>query len=182
MDSNFAQSLDLVLRAEDSKYDTKPVVTNDPRDKGGWTKYGVTRKALGAFLGREATPDDVKNLTLETASKIYRQDYWNAVKADSLPVGVDYLLFDCAVNQGPVTAIKILQRTLGVEVDGRLGPVSFSRIKATDIGVLINGFCANRVRAYQALADFAVYGNGWVRRVNALKVKARQMAGIRDTV
>lgn len=103
-----------------------------PADRGGATKYGITIGTLGDHLGRRASKAEVRALTWEQAKTIYRQNYWQAVRADELPVGIDYIVFDMAVNHGPGRAVTILQEALGVTPDGIFGPQTLRAVRQLD--------------------------------------------------
>jgi lysozyme family protein len=95
-------------------------------DRGGPTNMGVTMRALSAYLGRQATIHDIINLTVGKAVKVYLNDYWIAPGFDrlTLPPILIEMIFDAGVHHGPHTAVKILQRGIGVTTDGILGPIS----------------------------------------------------------
>src|SRR5690606_8907906 len=111
---NFQQALEKVLKHEGG-------FVNHPADPGGATNKGITIKVYQQFK-KGATVADLKKITDAEVSAIYRKNYWDAVKADQLPSGLDYAVFDFAVNSGPSRAAKCLQETLGVTVDGKIGP------------------------------------------------------------
>ena len=99
---------------------------NDPKDLGGETKYGITKRFY---------PDiDIKNLTIEQATEIYKKDYWDRNKVESLPQNLWHIYFDMCVNMGKRTAVKVLQRAAvnrgrNIEVDGGLGPATVDALK-----------------------------------------------------
>jgi lysozyme family protein len=86
---------------------------NNPKDPGGPTKYGITLGTLEAHRGQVCTAADVKALTIDEAAEILDKGYWRKVWGDDLPAGVDFCLFDYAVNSGPAQAIKSVQRVVG---------------------------------------------------------------------
>lgn len=133
---------------------------NDPRDPGGETKYGISKRAY--------PNEDIKGLTLERAKELYRRDYWDAVEAESLPVGVRLMVFDCAVNCGLTAAKKLLQRAAGAKDDGIIGPRTREAISKTpDLPMRFAGFW---IQYYTDLAGWPTFGKGWARRVaNDLK-------------
>jgi lysozyme family protein len=130
---------------------------NDPRDPGGETKYGISKRA---------NPDvDIRNLTLAKAQWIYRQRYWLPLHADAMPEAVAVQVFDAAVNHGIKPAVRMLQRALGVTVDGIIGPQTLAAMTTTDDARFVAHFAAERLTFYTDLAGWEVYGRGWTRRV-----------------
>jgi lysozyme family protein len=108
---------------------------------------------------------------------IYRNQYWNAVRGDELPAGVDLAVYDGAVNSGPAQATKWLQRALGVAVDGHIGEATLRALEdCTDIDGLIAGICARRLAFMQALHTWGTFGKGWSRRVAAVQRASLQLA------
>jgi lysozyme family protein len=106
---------------------------------------------------------------------LYKKKYWDAVRADELPSGIDYLVFDMGVNAGPGRSIKLLQSAVGVPADGGLGPVTMKAVLAADPVELINRFSEEKEAFYRSLKDFQVYGKGWLNRVEQVKVKSTSM-------
>ena len=99
------------------------------------------------------------------------------MRADELPSGIDYLVFDMGVNAGPGRSIKIMQTALGVPADGGFGPMTMAAVLAADPVVLIEKFSQEKEAFYRGLEKFTVYGEGWLNRVAAVKVKASSMLG-----
>ncbi|WP_068310439.1 glycoside hydrolase family 108 protein [Polycladidibacter hongkongensis] len=151
---------------------------NRPRyaDPGGATKYGITRATLSGWLGRTASIADVKALKLETAVAIYKAQYWQAVRADQLPAGVDYAVFDFAVNSGPARAAKCLQQLLGVSVDGVIGAQTLAAAAARPPAVLIREYCAARLAFMRRLKNWRYNKNGWSNRVAEVERAALDLA------
>jgi len=108
---------------------------------------------------------------------LYKKKYWDVVRADELPSGIDYLVFDMGVNAGPGRSIKLLQTAVGTTPDGGLGPVTLAAVWAADPVVLIEKFSLEKEAFYRSLEKFTVYGEGWLNRVAAVKVKAGLMLG-----
>lgn len=153
---SFDKAFEIILGSEGG-------YVNDERDPGGETKYGITKRDY---------PDlDIKNLTVEQAKKTYKANYWDAVKGDFLPSSVATMLFDSAVNQGPVRAIKFMQRALGVQVDGVIGPKTLSAAQSVDPEEFAVKFMAERAIHYAGLHHFDVYGRGWMRRLFDTTIK-----------
>jgi lysozyme family protein len=142
--------------------------TNHPRDPGGETKYGITKRDY---------PDlDIANLTVDQAKHIYRDNYWDAIKADYLPESIATLVFDSAVNQGVMRATKLMQRALEVQVDGVIGPRTIAAAQNIDPIDFAVKFGAERALHYAALSNFDVFGRGWMRRLlrTTLKVEKQR--------
>lgn len=142
--------------------------TRHRQDRGNWTsgrvgvgelkgtKYGISAMAYPKL--------DIKNLTLEDAKAIYRHDYWDVVRGDELPSGIDYIVFDIAVNHGPNDAIRWLQDAVGTTVDGKFGPKTLSAVWASDPVRTITKIGITRMHDYISLSTFNTFGRGWTRR------------------
>jgi lysozyme family protein len=147
-----------------------------PRDPGGATKFGITRATLAAWRGGPVTKTDVRRLTQNQAAEIYKARYWDAVSADALPAGVDYCVFDAAVNSGPARAARWLQAAARVAQDGAIGPKTLAAVAALDRARLIDDICDVRLAFLRGLSTWAVFGRGWERRVEEVRNIARAMA------
>lgn len=147
---------------------------DNPFDKGGPTNLGITQAALAHFRGHAATPQDVFNLTVEEARRIYMANYWNPIRGDDLPPGLSLAVFDFAVNSGPSRAVKELQRCLPLtEVDGALGPRTLAAIaKANDRRTLIENYCDARRQFLRGLPNWPRFGRGWAARVDRVEEKS----------
>ncbi|CAH1656838.1 Lysozyme family protein [Hyphomicrobiales bacterium] len=167
--TNFQKAVDHILASEGGYVD-------HPRDPGGATNLGITLATLARFRGREVSKAEVQALARSEATAIYRQDYWKAVQADALPGGVDFAVFDCAVNSGPRRAILILQEAVGVVRDGIIGPATLRAAGAAEPVALINRYCALRLAFLGRLPTASVFGNGWRKRVAAMQGTAVAMA------
>ncbi|MBD3754234.1 MAG: secretion activator protein [Gammaproteobacteria bacterium] len=141
----------------------------DRRDRGNWTSGLIGKGQLkGTKFGISAMayPDlDIENLTLEQAKDIYYRDYWTPVNGDALPVGVDYITFDTAVNHGTKPAAVLLQKAVGAVPDGAIGPRSLKRIVAKAPEDIIVEFAVRRALAYAGMKMLNTYGLGWYRRL-----------------
>ena len=134
---------------------------NDRKDRGGETKYGVSKKAY---------PDlDIKNLTIEEAKKIYKKDYWDRCKCQFIPDALSIALFDFAVNSGTKRAIKHLQKALGVTEDGIIGNQTIGACNRLPVRQTFNKFIDSRLEFLMGLKDWQRYGNGWGKRVSTIK-------------
>ena len=136
-------------------------------DPGGLTQYGISQRSYPTL--------DIAALTLDDAKALYRRDYWQPLHGDQLPDGLDLLLLDCAVNQGPVTAIKLLQRTLRIRDDGRIGPETLS-YSATAMPGLLDAFAAERALRYELNQNEATFGRGWYQRL--FRIHRHAWAGV----
>lgn len=150
---------------------------NHPKDPGGATNMGVTQRVYDAYREREGQPKrSVRAITAEEVADIYKRQYWDAIRGDDLPSGLDYALFDYAVNSGPRRAAQDIQRELGVAVDGIIGQVTLAGIAREDVYGLIERLCARRMRFLRGLKHWKTFGNGWTRRVNDVQEAALKMA------
>jgi lysozyme family protein len=147
-----------------------------PRDPGGATKYGITPATLAAWREANVTRTDVRRLTSEEAGAIYKARYWDAVRGDDLPAGVDYCVFDAAVNSGPGRAAKWLQAAVRVAQDGVIGPRTLAAAAARNPRALIDDICDVRLAFLRGLSSFSVFGRGWERRVGDVRRIAGAMA------
>ena len=134
---------------------------NDPNDPGGETNWGISKRAYPNL--------DIRNLTRDRAVEIYRRDYWDSLGCDRFPPLIAIALFDGAVNQGPVAAVRILQRALGVTVDGVIGPQTLAAARAANGDTLLADFLADRAVEYAGLPTFRRFGQGWMRRLFAVQ-------------
>jgi len=107
---------------------------------------------------------------------MYKRKYWDAVKGDDLPEGVDYVVFDCAVNSGPGRAAKFLQEVVKVNADGAIGPATLKAVAAMHPADIISAYNIRRLDFLQALPTWDTFGKGWARRVVEVKSKATEMA------
>lgn len=175
MDRNFARALPLVLMHEGG-------FVNHPKDPGGATNKGVTIATFRAYVKPNGTVEDLKNITDEQVATVYYRHYWAAVNAQALPSGVDYAVFDFAVNSGPARAAKYLQAILGVEQDGRVGPKTIAAAQAKDARAVINGLCDARLAFLKRITSggkllWNTFGKGWDRRVSRVRSDALLMVG-----
>lgn len=162
MDRNFAASLSHVLKHEGG-------FVNHPNDPGGPTNKGITLATFKRYVKRNATVTDLKNLTIDQAGIVYRKQYWDRVKGDDLPSGVDYAVFDFAVNSGPARAAKYLQAVVGVTQDGKIGPKTLAAVKRADPQTVIERLCDDRLAFLKRLKTWPTFGRGWSRRIEEVR-------------
>lgn len=134
---------------------------NHPSDPGGETMWGVTARVARAF----GYAGPMSELPREAAKAIYRSQYWDTIKADSMPPAVAFQVFDAAVNHGVAQAAKFLQRAAGVTADGVIGPKTLAAVNDRDTAALVFLFNAEREQFYTDLPTWATFGKGWSRRV-----------------
>jgi len=155
---NFEHSLAHVLKHEGGWAD-------HPRDPGGATMKGVTLATYSDWLGRQATKEELRAISDEHLRAIYKTRYWDAVRGDDLPAGLDYVVFDMAVNSGPGRAARMLQAAVGATPDGAIGPKTLAAVQAQAPAALIAAFQRSRQHFLEALPTFDAFGKGWTRRV-----------------
>jgi len=148
-----------------------------PRDPGGATMKGVTLATYQRHFGEDKSKDDLRNIADEELEQIYRSGYWSKCRCDELPTGVDYALFDAAVNSGPGRGAKWLQAAVGAKQDGGIGPKTLSRVKEHDPLEVIGVMCDRRLTFLRNLSTWSTFGKGWERRVEGVRDTAITMAG-----
>ena len=148
---------------------------NDPADPGGATNLGITRATLASWRGQPVTEADVRKLTQAEALQIYRARYWNVMRCDDLPHGIDLMVFDFGVNAGPATAARHLQRAVGTTPDGAVGPRTIAAAKAANAHNVIDMLVHQRERHYRSLPTFDRFGRGWLNRTASVASKAKAM-------
>ena len=166
---NFEACLALTLQYEGGYVD-------HPADPGGATNLGITRRTLAAYRGKAVSKAEVRQLSRTEAAKIYRRNYWDAVRGDELQGGVDAVLFDHAVNSGPRAAVRMLQQSLGLKGDGVFGRSTYAALQAAEPRTLIAELMRRRRGFLARLKTFRVFGRGWTRRVQAIERAALAMA------
>lgn len=170
MDRNFSRSLSFVLKHEGGFVD-------HPSDPGGATNKGITIATYRRFIKSNGTVADLKAITPAQVATIYRKQYWDAVKGDDLPDGVDYAVFDFAVNSGPGRAVKHLQAAVGVAQDGLIGPATLFAARKAARRSTIATICGSRMDFLRGLSTWSTFGKGWSRRVTDVQRAALAMAG-----
>jgi len=149
---------------------------NHKADPGGMTNLGVTRQAWETYVGHSVGEADIRALTPDRVAPFYHKCYWDKAKCDGLPSGVDYVVFDIAVNSGVVRAIRILQQALGLIDDGIFGPNTLAAVDNKNAQDLIKKICDIRLTFLQHLPTWPTFGRGWSKRVAEVEVDALMMA------
>ncbi len=167
--SNFEKCLEIILHHEGG-------YVNHPKDPGGETNLGVTKRVYEEWGGTK----DMKDLTVEDVAPIYKKNYWDRVKGDDLPNGLDLCIFDFAVNAGPGRAAKMIQKMIGVTVDGGIGPNTLRALglyeeEVGGVAEVIVEYQKQRQAYYESLSTFDTFGRGWTRRVDETTITATEM-------
>lgn len=148
--TRFMECLDVILDLEGEP-------TNDPRDPGGLTKFGISKRSHPNV--------DILNLTKEEAADIYRREYWNPIHGDALPAGLDLLVFDSAVNQGVKPAVLMLQLAAGAQGDSVMGSETLAAVNRKPKEEVAIMFAARRAKRYAVNPNVGIYGTGWYKRL-----------------
>ena len=157
MKNNFDKCLEMLLHHEGG-------YVNDSRDSGGMTNLGVTKRVYDKWIGRESTEQEMRDLTPDDVAPIYKKNYWDRVKGDSLPSGLDWACFDWAVNSGSGRPAKAVQRAVGATQDGAIGNQTLGLIAEKDPKFIIDYVYTVRQAFYESLDDYKHFGRGWSRR------------------
>jgi hypothetical protein len=172
MNANFDMSFDRVIQSEGG-------YVWDRDDAGGETNLGVTIGAWGAYLGRAIQPGEMAKLTKSDVKPFYKAMYWDKVKGDDLPAGVDYAVFDFAVNAGTGRAAKFLQRAVGAIDDGVIGSGTLGLVAKTNTQKLLDNFSDQKQRFYNGLAtnnpSQQKFLKGWLARLDHVQDTAESM-------
>ena len=150
---------------------------NNPKDPGGRTNLGVTQKVWEEWVGHAVDEAAMRALTPQDVAPLYKKNYWDKIKGDSLPAGVDYACFDLAVNSGVGRAAKLLQQAVGVSADGAIGPATLDAVASQNPRDVATEVCDLRLKFLQSLPTFATFGKGWTRRVSEVEETAFKMVG-----
>lgn len=154
---NFDVAFDTLLKHEGGYSD-------HAADPGGKTRFGIT-EAVAREVGYRG---DMRELPLDLAKRIYKDRYWDTVKAEQLPPAVRYVVFDAAVNSGPGQAAKWLQRALGVADDGVIGPKTLAAANAANPDALKMRMLGQRLRFMAGLTNWPAFSRGWAIRIASL--------------
>ena len=173
MERNFPDALAHTLQFEGGW-------SNNPNDPGGATMKGITQRTYNQYLGRPASQDELRNISDADVAAIYHKLYWDECLGDELADGLDFALFDAAVNAGPREASRLLQRVVGVPADGVLGPKSLDAINdyVAEQGLpkLIDAYTDARQSFYRLLPTYVNFGEGWRKRADEVAKVARDLS------
>jgi len=146
-------------------------------DPGGETNLGVTRAVYEQYAGRQVMDGEMEGLTHDDVYPIYKENYWDRVRGDDLPSGVDWAVFDWGVNSGTSRAAKALQRIVGVEQDGGIGPMTLQAVASIEPVDIVDQMHYMREGFYRSLSTFDTFGRGWLRRNDETKEQALGLIG-----
>ena len=148
---------------------------NHPSDPGGETNLGVTKRVYEEHGGTK----NMRDLTVEDVSPIYKKSYWDKTKCDEISGGLDLCVFDFAVNAGPGRSAKFLQKIIGTTVDGGIGPNTLKclndYVDKNSVEFVVKEFQTARQSYYESLSTFGTFGRGWTRRVQETTSAAKEL-------
>jgi lysozyme family protein len=169
MADNFHGCLAFVLTAEGGW-------TDNPNDPGGCTMRGIT---LAAYRAWKRNPDvtcaELYVVSAPNVTGFYYDEYWVPMWAQKLPAGVDLMVMDAGVNMGVSRSLKLLQGQIGVAEDGVIGPSTLNATLNIEPAILVDSLAQTQTEFYQSLADYTIFGEGWLNRVNARHAAAVAM-------
>ncbi len=171
MKESYPRALTLVLKHEGG-------FSDHPDDPGGATMKGVTQRVYDGYRSRKGLPvRSVKRLETAELQDIYRTLYWNKIEGDELPAGLDYCVFDAAVNSGIIQSGKWLQRAVNklggtLTVDGIIGPATLHAAELIEPQPIADTMCSLRLAMLKTLRTWPSFGNGWSARVAAVRKAA----------
>jgi lysozyme family protein len=170
---NYQTCLEMILHHEGG-------YVNHPKDPGGETNFGVTKRVYEEWtMSQDLITKDMKELTVEDVAPIYRKNYWDRIKADDIPAGLDLCVFDFGVNAGTGRSAKFLQTMIGTVADGGIGPNTLRSlalyVESEGVETTIKNFQAERQSYYESLSTFETFGRGWTRRVEETTEAAIKM-------
>lgn len=168
MRANFAEALQALLKHEGGYVFHK-------LDPGGMTNLGVTKRVWEEWVAHPVDEKAMRSLTPALVAPLYKAKYWDKVRGDDLPTGVDLAVFDFAVNSGPGRAAKTLQRVLELPEDGVIGPKTLAKAASIDSSELIGAYNNARLAFLEALDTWDTFGKGWGRRVAEVTTQATNM-------
>lgn len=170
---NYQTCLEMILHHEGG-------YVNHPKDPGGETNLGVTKRVYEEWtMSQDLLTKDMKDLTVDDVAPIYRKNYWDRMKCDDMPAGLDLCVFDFGVNAGTGRSAKFLQTMIGTVADGGIGPNTLRAlalyVESEGLEATIKNFQSERQSYYESLSTFETFGRGWTRRVDETTEAAIKM-------
>ena len=169
MKSNFEDCLARVLASEGG-------FVNHPKDPGGMTNLGCTKATWEEFVGHPVSEADMRALTPDDVAPLYKRKYWDRASCDLLPSGLDYAVFDAAINSGPGKAVKWLQEVAGTPVDGVVGRKTLAAVDAFSPLEIIAQYNDRRLQFLESLPTWPTFGKGWGNRISHVQSVASLLA------
>jgi lysozyme family protein len=157
MKKNWDQCLAFLLKHEGG-------FVKHPRDPGGMTNLGVTKAVYEAWIQRPVSEQEMRSLSVSDVSPLYKTEYWDKLRGDELPSGVDWACFDWAVNSGVSRVARALQKEVGAAQDGVIGPKTTQLVSKKPAKILVEDLYEQRQAFYESLKTFSTFGRGWTRR------------------
>lgn len=172
MKENFDKSFALLIKSEGG-------YVWDKDDSGGETNLGVTKAAWSGYLNRPIQDGEMKALTVDIVKPFYKKMYWDKVQGDELPIGVDYAVFDFAVNAGSGQSAKFLQRAVGAKVDGVIGVGTLKLVASIDAQIVLSKFNDEKESFYKNIVERkpeqVKFLKGWLARIEHVDLAAQNM-------
>jgi len=177
MKENFEQCMVMLLENEGGYQEDNrdPGNHGDGYGNAGSTNWGVTAKVFAEYTGQPATREIMKALKKEDVYPVYKELYADKIKFDLLPSGVDWVVFDFCVNSGVSRAAKTLQRIVDATADGFVGGQTIAAVEKKDAKEIVEAMYKTRQSFLEGLSTFSIYGKGWSRRNEHVKVTAIDM-------
>jgi lysozyme family protein len=179
MDDSFDSCLEFTLN-EEGGFNDHP---GDPRFA---TNHGITLARLRRFQRDPSLArDDIKSIPCATVRALYRADFWNRLRCDAVPEGIDLMVFDHGVDAGPDRAGRALQLACGhrrAEIDGAVGPETLTRVALTDTLTLLESLTAMQRTSYRQMAAFGLFGEGWLARLDRRRAKALEIMALEPPI
>ena len=145
---------------------------NNPNDNGGPTNFGITQDVLSAWRGHSVSANDVKLLQKPEAIQIYEKNYWIPIAGDSLPNGVDLILFDAAVNHSTSWAVNALQKAVGAPQENTVTVTTLALLGTLKPESIIFSVAEQRKQRYMTRDTYSTFGDGWKNRLNGIATDA----------
>ncbi len=162
--------------------------SNDPHDAGGPTNYGITLADFARFKAlpirsnnRARLIKQLKQISQDDVHSIYLQAYWRPSRSAQLPPALALMHFDASVNHGLDGAARLLQRAVGVDIDGEIGPRTLAAARGQPAARVLQRYAELRRRRYRSLPHFWRFGRGWLRRVDLTLDRAHQLLATTPT-
>lgn len=159
--------------------------SNHPLDSGGCTMKGVTIGTFRSFFGKSKTCSELKNISDDQWSKVFKEGYWDKMGGDDIKSqSVADIIVDWAWLSGVKTVAKKIQKIVGVEADGKIGPVTIKAINTFSPKELHQKIYGERKKFYENLVkrnpEQKVFLNGWMNRLNDYKDFVEEESALPD--